>query len=371
MTIPLTAAQVLGLSQAETSSWIMALYGLAALLSLILTVIYRQPLLLTGNIFFVIFINGLEGQLSYPELTGASIIAGVAVMLIGILGLTKRLASWIPFPIMFGLLAGAVLPFVLNIFNTLGEAPLLIASTFLVYLLSSRFFGTHLPPILPALISGLVLAAVTGQFDKMPEQLTLAFPKLTMPIFSLQAIITATPVLFVLITLQGNLPAVRFLQSQGYEPPNLVISLVSGIGTMLGSFLGPTGISLSLPATSIVAGSEAGEHNIRHISVYFVGGAALLIGLLAGIAVDLAVIIPYVLLLSLAGVSVVDVLGNALRGITEGPLFLGPLFSFVVAASNINFLGFGPFFWSPVIGTGVSFLLERDELRKLHNGKDN
>jgi benzoate membrane transport protein len=95
-----------------------------------------------------------------------------------------------------------------------------------------------------------------------------------------------------------------------------------------------------------------------------------LVGILASIAVDLAVIIPYVLLITLAGVSVVDVLSNALRGIAEGPLFLGPLFSFVVAASEISFLGFGPFFWSPAIGTAVTLLLERDELQTLHKEKE-
>jgi len=138
------------------------------------------------------------------------------------------------------------------------------------------------------------------------------------------------------------------------------------VGTMIGSLLGPTGISLSLPATSLVAGAEAGEHDKRHLSVYMACCVALLVGLLAGIAVDVASILPLVLLLTLAGISVVDVLGTAIKRLTEGPLFLGPLFAFVVAMSDISFLGFGPFFWSPAIGTGISLLLERDELRKLH-----
>jgi benzoate membrane transport protein len=253
LSIPLTAAKALNLSLVETSSWILALYGFSALLSLVLTVAYRQPLLLTGNIFFVIFINGLEGQISYPELIGASVLAGAAVTLVGILGLTKRLADLIPVPIMFGLLAGAVLPFVSNIFKTVNDAPILIMGTFLAYILSRRIFGTRIPSILPALVTGLTLAAITGRFDIVPGQLALTFPKLTLPIFSLPAIITATPVFFVLITLQGNLPSVRFLQSQEYNPPEFVISVVSGVGTMLGSLLGPTGISLSLPATSLVA----------------------------------------------------------------------------------------------------------------------
>jgi len=370
LSIPLTAARALDLSAVETSSWILALYGLPALLSLVLSVHYRQPLLVTGNLFVIIFINGLGGQLSYPQLIGASILAGAVVLLVGMLGLTERLAAWIPVPIVFGLLAGAVLPFVSDFFTTLGDAPAVVCGTLLAYLVSRRVLGTRLPAILPALATGLTVTAVTGQFGQVTEPLSLAVPEITLPVFSLPAILTATPVLVVLITLQANLPSVRFLHSQDYHPPEFVIDVVGGIGTMLGSFLGPTGISLSLPATSLVAGSGAGEHEIRHRSVYLASGAALLVGLLAGIAAGLAAVIPLALLLTLAGLSVVDVLGNALKRITQGPLFLGPLFAFAVALSEISFLGFGNYFWSLVIGTGVSLLLEREGLRALRDEGD-
>ena len=55
-------------------------------------------------------------------------------------------------------------------------------------------------------------------------------------------------------------------------------------------------------------------------------------------------IIPRALQLTLAGLSVIDVLGSALKQFTEGPLFLGPLFTFAIALSDISFLGFGNYF---------------------------
>lgn len=130
----------------------------------------------------------------------------------------------------------------------------------------------------------------------MPTPLSLDVLEITLPLFSLSAVLAATPVFIILITLQANLPSVRFMQSQDYRPPDLVINTVSGIGTMLGSFLGPTGISLSLPVTSLVAGPEAGKHEIRHRAVYLAAGAALLVGLLAGTAAALADVIPLVFL---------------------------------------------------------------------------
>ena len=368
LSIPLTAARALGLSARETSTWLLALYGLPGLLSLILAFRFRQPLAVTGNLFFIIFITGLGDRLSYPELIGASMVAGVGVVLLGLLGLSKWLASWLPVPIMFGLLAGAVLPFVSDLFSVLGDAPAVVGGTLMVYLISRRFVGERVPAFLPAMIAGLGIAAATGQFQSLDAALSLQVPTFTLPVFTLPAVLTATPVFIVLITLQANLPSIRFLQSQDYDPPEVLLDLVSGTGTILGSFLGPTGVSLSLPATSLMAGAGAGHHDIRHRSVLLTGGAALVLGLLGSVAAGVAGTIPVALLLTLAGLSVVDVLGNALRQATGGPLFLGPLFAFAIALSEISFLGFGNYFWSLVIGTAVSLLLEREGLRILRGG---
>jgi benzoate membrane transport protein len=110
---------------------------------------------------------------------------------------------------------------------------------------------------------------------------------------------------------------VVFLQNQGYHPPERVINNVSGVSTLLGSLLGPTAVSLSLPATALVAGPETGEHQLRHRAVYLVSGPVLLIALLAGIAADLPAVIPLPLLLALAGLAVVDLLASALQQITR------------------------------------------------------
>jgi len=368
LSLPLAAAQEMRLSAAETPSWIMALYGLPGLLGLLLAIRYRQPLLLTGNIFVLIFIASLGGRLSYPELVGASVVAGASVLLFSALGLTARLAAWIPAPILLGLLAGAVMPFVSDIFTSLGDSPALVGGTLLAYLLSRRVLGTRLPAILPALVAGLAIAALGGEFGQVPAaRLPLPIPTVTAPVFSVHAIATATPVLVILITLQSNLPSLVSLRNHGYHPPERVIENVSGVSTLLGSLLGPTAVSLSLPVTALVAGPGAGEHQFRHRAVYLASGPVLLIALLAGIAADLPEIVPLPLLLALAGLAVVDLLADALRQITQGPLVLGPLFAFAISLSKISILGFGPFFWALVIGTGISLLLERDELQMLRS----
>ena len=365
LSLVLTGAQVLHLTQSETTSWILVLYGLPGLIGLILSIRYRQPLVLTGNVFMIIFITSLGDQVAYPELVGASILAGIGIALVGGLGLTGWLVAWIPVPVVMGLLAGAVLPFVTNIFTSLGNDPALVGGTVLAYLLSRRFLGTRLPAILSALVVGLAIATLAGHIGQVSASLSLPLPVVTAPVFSLRAIASATPVLIILIMLQANLPSVIFMQSQGYKPPERVLNVISGVGTIFCSLLGPTGISLALPPTALVAGPAAGELSQRYRAAYLAGGALVVIGLLAGFAADLPTIIPLPLLLTLAGLSLVDVLANALRQVIEGPLVLGPLFAFVVARSQITLFGFGPFFWALVLGISVSLLLEADKVKAL------
>lgn len=121
LSIVLTAAgsQGLRLSGAQTRSWIVVIYGLPALPSVVFAFRYRQPMLLTGNVFAIIFFASLGDQFSVAELSGASLLAGAIVLVAAAFGLTRHIAAWIPAPIVQGLIVGAVMPFVASIFSGL------------------------------------------------------------------------------------------------------------------------------------------------------------------------------------------------------------------------------------------------------------
>lgn len=362
LSILLTASQSLHLSPAETTSWIVSVYGLPGALTLVFVLRYHQPLFMTGNVFALIFFASLGEQLSYPELVGASMLAGLIVLLVAAFNLTERLATLIPAPIVLGLLAGAVLPYVVGVFTAMRDEPVIVTGTFLAFLLGRRYLPSRIPAILAALVVGLVLAGTTGQLGGVPADWSLPGLVITPPSFSLQGLATVTPVLVILIVVQSNLPSLVYLRNQGYHPPERAADAIGGVGTALGSLLGPTAVSLALPLVALAAAPEAGEISLRHRSVYFGAIAAILIALLAGVASMLPKIIPLPLLLALAGLALEPVLASALQTVTRGPLLLGPLFAFAVALSKISFFGLGPFFWSLVIGMFVSLLLERKEL---------
>ena len=376
--IILAAAGPSGLALPEdvAATWIAVVYGLPMLPALVLSIRYRMPLVLTGNVFAIIFFISVGDRVSFPSLCAASIVAGAVVFVTGAFGVTARLAGWIPTQIVQGLIAGAVMPFLIDLFTSMsasGETwrlPVVVAVTLLVYLASPRVLGPVVPPILPAFVAGLVAASLTGELGAFPSTFETPAMEPIAPAFSLAPILTVTPVLLALMTVQANVPSVVYLRAQGFDPPARLIDLVSGVGTALGSFLGPLPCSLALPPVLVMAGPTAGDRSLRYRAVFLPIAISFAIAVFAGTAADLAVLLPPALLLAIAGLALLPALVAAVREIAAGPLVLGPVLAFAIALSELTIAGLGPFFWSLVLGTGVSLAFERDGWRELRRRAD-
>ena len=262
------------------------------------------------------------------------------------------------------------MPFVVDVFSALrpsdGEwrVAIMVGAAVVGYLVGQRVLGTRLPPILPAFLAGCLAALLTGQLGEFPSAFSLPAFDVVRPVFSLAAIATVAPVLLALMTVQSNVPSVIYLRDQGYRPPERIINLVCGGGTLLGSLFGPVAVSLALPPVLVTAGPSAGDRSLRYRSVFLPVAAGLVIALFAAVATDLALLIPPVLLLAIAGLALVPALVAAIREISAGPLVLGPLFAFAIALSDMTILGLGSFFWSLVLGTAISLFLEREGWRE-------
>ncbi|CAA9567116.1 MAG: hypothetical protein AVDCRST_MAG70-2133 [uncultured Thermomicrobiales bacterium] len=364
----LTVAETFGLSSRQTSSLIVASYGISGLLSLAMTAAYRQPLFLIWSSTGLIFVASFADEFSYSEMLGATFVAGVAISIIGGLGLSTWLAGQVPSPIVFGVLAGLVMPFVVRVFTELDAEPVIVGATVAVYLLARRFFPPRIPPLLPALMAGVLVTASVGDLRRLPSDWTLPSIVVTRPDISWHAILTVSPVLVVLALPLSNLSAVVYLRSQGYDPPARIIDVMSGVCTVASSFIAPVPVNMGHFVTPLTAGPDAGPHHLRHRSVYLTSGSLVLVALTARLAGAIPTAVPVALLFAVAGLALLSVLGNALGEMVKGPLRLGPLLAFVVASSELSLGGFGSAFWALVIGTAVTILLERDEWRAVRSG---
>lgn len=361
LAIPLAAAQDLGLTSDETGTWILALYGLPGLLSLGLVLIFRQPLLLAWNVSLPAFFASLGGDASYPELLGAALVGGGIVLVLGALGLTGRVARLVPAPVVLGVLAGAVLPFVAGLFSALGDEPTLVGGMLAAYVLGRRFGNPRLPPVLPALIAGLALTWIAGELGTLPGGWAAPPVVWTEPTLSPSVIAAVAPVFAALVALQSNLPAVVYLREQGYQPPARTLEVATGAASAMAAPLGPVPVCVAALLMPLAAGPDAGERNLRNRTAAAAAVALLLVGLAAGMAAGLPQLVPLPVLAALAGLALMGVLGQALGEVTRGPLRLGPLFAFAASVSDLSLLGLGPLFWGLVLGTSVSLALERKE----------
>ena len=201
--IVLTAAgpNGLDLDAGQTSAWIALLYGWPTLLALVLTIRYRQPLLLTGNIFAIIFFVTLGDRLTFPS-SPAPRSWRARSCCRSLLGVTDRIGAWMP-QIVQGLIAGVVLPFVVNVFTALStsehgnelplDVPLMVGAALLAYLLTQRFGPEDPHP------AGVRRRDPRRGRDRparrVPVHLRLPGLDVVRPELSWTAIVTATPVL--------------------------------------------------------------------------------------------------------------------------------------------------------------------------------
>jgi benzoate membrane transport protein len=362
LSILLAASHELNLSEGQTTTLIIGLYGIPGALSLLLTFVFRQPLMFAWNIGGLIFLATLADRFTYNEMLGATMVAGIAVALIGVLGVSTRLAAVIPPPIIFGILAGLVMPYVVFIFTEFGKAPIIIGFPLLAYLLARRLADPRVPPVLPAVVTAFIVAWFLGEVSVPSTAVTLPHIEGTQPAFSLAAVLTIAPVLTILIAVQGNLTAIMYLKHQDYTPPQRLIDIASGVASAVFSAFGAALICMASLLTPVTAGPEAGDWHFRHWSVFAAGSGFVLIALLSGMAAVWGTIVPAALLISLAGLALIGVLSQALQEITRGPLMLGPLFAFVVTSSDLSLFGLGSVFWALLLGMGVSILLENQRM---------
>ncbi len=364
VSILLAAAQSFALSSSQTTTLIVAVFGATALCCIGLTMLLHQPIVMGLNVTGFLFTVSLASTYSYSQIVGGVLVGGILVIALTVIGVSGRLAALIPAPIIFGVVAGAVMPFIVGIFTDLNGSRAMIGLTVVAFLLARRFLPPRIPPILPAVLVGFLVAGWSGSLHGIDDW---ALPTTTTvtPSVSWQAILSIAPVIAILIVANSSVAAIVYMRSEGYDPPECVLNLASGIATMLGSFFGPIPIGPGAWVVALVAGPEAGPRPQRNWASYSMGAGVLVLALCAGMAAQVPNMIPTSLLLALAGLALIAVLGQALGEMTKGPLRLGPLFAFVVASSGMSIGGFGPAFWALVIGLCVTLLMEQGELQAM------
>lgn len=351
------AATLAGASPAEISSWIFALGCGIAIASILLSLVYRMPILVgwstPGAALLVTSLTGV----TMPEAVGAFCLAAALTIVVGITGLFEKLMSRIPPALTAAMLAGILLHFGMNVFVAMEHQAPLVISMLIGYLIGKRFFPRYV--IVMVLLLGITIAKAQGLFHMEPIHFAFASPIFTMPVFSLSAFISIAIPLFIVTMTSQNIPGVTVLKSNGYYPRISPLITTTGLVTLLLAPFGNYSICLAAITAGISAGKEADRDPKQRYKATIVAGILwLLIGLFGATVVSIFSAFPIELVLALAGIALFSTIGSSLKTALEDNQQREPaIITLLVSGSGISLLGIGSPVWGLTAGILASFLL--------------
>lgn len=361
--IVINGAEQHGLSAVETSSWIFGIYVFGGLISLVMAVRYRQPIVGAYSIPGAVLVVDALGSYSLSELVGAYLVASVLVLLLGATGAVRRVMAWLPLPVIMAMIAGALMNFAVDVVDAGRVAPWTVAAAVAGYLVSSRFLP-RLPGVVAALVCGAGAAALSGGIGGTSTAMALTVPAPVVPGFDAGAVLAVAIPLAVLVIGAENAQAIGVLITERYRPPVNAMTIVSGVGGLLAAAFGGHSANIAGPMTAICSAPGAGPREGRYAAAVVNGLLFIAFGLTAGLAVTAVTLLPAELVATVAGLAMIPVLIAALKGAFGAERFpIGAFFALVIAMSGVTVFGVSSPFWALIGGVAASLVLETGDFR--------
>ncbi len=358
--IVIGAAKGGNLTEGQTVAWLLAIYGLGGLISLIMALYYKIPVTGAYSIPGAALVAGALAIFPFEQAVGAFLMAGLMVFLLGITGVIGRVMRWLPMPIVMAMIAGALIRFGIGAVTSIEKLPIVVGSATLAFFLSMRFLKT-VPPVLSALVVGLIAVALTGSFGGGEQVISFVAPEFTAPVFTLDAFLAIAVPLAVLVIGAENAQAIGVLYAEGYRPPINAMTVISGLGGIAAGFIGGHNANIAGPMTAICSSDQAGEDREgRYAATVLNGILFAAFGIFAGVAVPLIMALPGPLIGAVAGLAMITVLLSAFQAAFDrkAGYQIGAFVALIVAMSNISFFSISAPFWSLLAGALVSLLIE-------------
>lgn len=344
------AAQALGASPAQTTSWLWALGIGMGLASILPSLRYRTPVLAawsTPGAALIAMTSGIDMH----EAIGAFLVSAVLIVAVGLSGVFDRLLRWVPASLASALLAGVLLRFGIEAFAVVSPAPTLVLPMILAFFVGRRFWPRYAVP--GVLLLGVAIALAQGSLDLSRVEVALAAPTWMTPTFTLASMFSLALPLFVVTMASQNMPGAAIMRSMGYgqTPVSPIIATTGGINLLLAPF-GAFALNLAAITAAIAMGREAHEDaDRRYTAAVMAGLFYVLLGLFGGVVAGLFAAFPKALVAALAGLALSGTIGTGLAGAMREESEREPaLVTFLCTASGLTLLGVGSAFWGLVAG---------------------
>lgn len=344
------AALAAGATTGQIAGWMTALGLAMGVSTLALTLWYRAPVLTAWSTpGAALLVTGLQG-VSIQDAIGVFIVANALIVLCGITGLFARLMKIIPHSLASAMLAGILLRFGLQAFNSLNSELILCGSMLLAWLVLKVIAPRY--AVIAAMLVGIAIALVKGDIVTDGVNLSPVLPAFIAPHFSLAHSISIALPLFLVTMASQNAPGIATMKASGYSLPVSPLIVFTGLLALLFSPFGVYSICIAAITAAVCQSPEAHpDANRRWLAAAAAGVFYILAGVFGGSVTGLMAALPVSWIQMLAGL--------ALLGTISGSLFQAlhneaerdaAIVTFLVTASGLTVFGVGSAFWGLVVG---------------------
>jgi benzoate membrane transport protein len=349
-----------GLSEDQIASWIFGVFFINGLITILLSWLYRQPLVMLWTIPGAVLVGQSLTHLPFAEVVGGYYATAALMLALGAAGLVRRAMMLVPMPIVMGMVAGVFLRFGLDLMHAAFADTAIAGPMIAIWLLlsSATRLRRFCPPVIGALLVGALATILLGRFDaSAPLNVDFIKPVFQKPAWSVAAMTELVVPLAVTVLTVQNSQGFALLKSAGHKPPIDAITLACAAGSAASAIVGGISTCLTGPVNAIIA--AGGERRAQYTAALVVGALAIMFGLLAPTFTRLLLIAPNSLTTALAGLAILRVLQASFVTAFRERYSLGALVAFLVTVADIPLLNIGAAFWGLLSGFAVSWLLER------------
>jgi len=358
----LGVAAQLGLSAAQTSSWLCIVLLTGGVGSVGLSLAFRQPIPITWSIPGLVYLGAQAGRFSVPEIACASVLAGVLILALGVAGVGQRVLSVVPLPIVLGMFAGSILNGLTSLASVALQDTAVVGATVLGYFAGRAAPRMRVPPVGVAILAGGTAVVLTGQATEAPVAWAPPMLWVAELQFSPAAFVALSLPLVVLSAGIGSVQGLGFLSAQGYRVPANTTNVVVGVASLVNAFFGGHQAIVARAGVAILAAPDAGPAEARYWGNLIAGGLMLPLALLATPVAAVLSMVPPGYVATVAGLAILPAFEDALAKSVAGPLRFGAVIAFVVAAAPLTIVGVNSTVWAIAAGLLAAVLAERDEL---------
>ncbi|MGH7025718.1 benzoate/H(+) symporter BenE family transporter [Brevundimonas sp.] len=344
------AGQVMGAAPAQIISMVTALCLGIGLPGAILSWRLRMPVVLAWSTPGAALLAASTLGLGWSTAVGAFVLAGLLMVLTGLVPALGRLAERIPAAIASAMLAGVLLPFCLKLFLVFPTDMALAGGLLAVFLIMRRVAAAWALPAV--LVAAFLVLALRGQLG-LPAGTGL-FGELSpvMPAFDWKAAVSLALPLYLVTLASQNLPGLVVLRAAGYAPPAGKLIFWGGLTSTLLAPFGAHGVNLAAITAALCTGPEAHPDQDRRWTVGVIYGLIyLVVALFAAPLAGLFIAMPTRALAVITGLALIAPLTGSLTGmmgVAEDRE--AAVLTFAATASGLALFGVGSAFWGLAVG---------------------